>query len=653
MLALMRLAFGPDDDAGFTSARDLLLERFERWMADEPRLGEADATGMASDAGLALDWKWSYSDGDLGRWRTADVGEFLLEWCPRKLSASPSDCELLPSALAAFTAFLDAEGMLASGSASPDALAEAAASVRGEFLAAMGDTSNFGLAKSLFSSARADGVDLGDVEGLGEWIADFNARPEDDRRRIIPDTAFTVPRRPALPPVAMPDDTEIALSKATAPILAMFATLAGHVGEGRKLTQTGNLTLADARALIHLLGTGDAMDQQIGDRTFKTQSAAELPRLRQVFAWAKKAGVVRVARGRVIATKQGLAINGDPAGFFDRSVDAVLAIGPLTSQRDPDAWLAWPDVNELLDRFVVHLLTGPYVAHRPVPTDDLAGVAAEAVLDAFEFPSLDDDRVARHVGVDVLDMVDTLELAGMVRRVDLPDQGDAAPPAGRRRQGGAVELTPAGVATTRRLLIAAGYDAPTAGRFADATAVELFLGTDLDDFPALLGEIEAWRRRREPAQAASELAAAVRELQDPALRNLALAVLGEMNAEISGPEVRRLATEPTTRGFALCWLVDHGLEDAGSLFDPNDVSWFVDVLAQRLVTAGPEGLCDTLALAGSSHDAQIRVIGQLWRSPSTATDAVLAAIGELHPAKVVAKAARKARFQHRSWLASS
>lgn len=36
-----------------------------------------------------------------------------------------------------------------------------------------------------------------------------------------------------------------------------------------------------------------------------------------------------------------------------------------------------------------------------------------------------------------------------------------------------------------------------------------------------------------------------------------------------------------------------------------DVSWFVDVLAQRLVTAGPEGLCDTLALAGSSHDAGV------------------------------------------------
>lgn len=68
------------------------------------------------------------------------------------------------------------------------------------------------------------------------------------------------------------------------------------------------------------------------------------------------------------------------------------------------------------------------------------------------------------------------------------------------------------------------------------------------------------------------------------------------------------------------------------------------------MTAGADGLCATLALAGS-HDAQIGVIGRLWRSPSTATDTVLAAIGELHPTKIVAKAARKARFQRRSWLA--
>ena len=116
------------------------------------------------------------------------------------------------------------------------------------------------------------------------------------------------------------------------------------------------------------------------------------------------------------------------------------------------------------------------------------------------------------------------------------------------------------------------------------------------------------------------------------------------------PEVRAVASLPERRGFALCWLVDHGLEEPEALFDPDDVSSFVDVLAHRLVTQGIDELCDTLALAGD-HERQVALIGGLWRSPSPATELVLAALGETHPVKVVAKAARKALFKRRSWNA--
>lgn len=645
----MRLAFGPDDDDGFYAARNVLLPRFERWLADV-RLETANAaTKMAGEAGLALDWKWSYSDGHLGRWRTQDIAEFLVDWCPRKLSMSPDDCLSIPGALAAWTAFLASEGLLAGGSSPVAALAEAAAGLQGEFVAAMGDSSNFGLAKSLFGAADAAGVDMTDPQQLQDWIEAFNASPEQDRRRIIPDTALALPARPALPPVVLPNDAEITASKEAAPILALFGAFATYVGEGRKLTQTGNLTLADARALVELLGTGDAMDQQIGDRRFKTVSSAELPQLRLIFAWARKAGMVRVTHGRVIATKKGAGLAKNLAGCFDGVVDALLAIGPLAAQRQPEGWLAWPEVNKLLDRFVIHLLTGPYLAQRPVPIENLIRVAADAVLNAFEFQSLNDEQVARRVGIDVVDIMDVFALAGVVGRAGMLEPPDGESTAGWRRHGGTVELTAAGMATTHRLLLEAGFDVPTAGQFTQSTATELILGAALDDLPMLWGEAEAWRRGRTPAQAATDLATAVRELQDPALRNLALVVMGDMDLDVAAPEVRRLATEPETRGVACCWLVDRGLEEPQALFDPDDVSWFVDVLAQRLVTAGSEGLCETLALAGSIQ-AQIGVIGRLWRSPSSATDSVLAAIGEVHPAKGVAKAARKAGFQRRSWL---
>lgn len=641
------MAFNPDDGEAFAATRDSLLARFEEWLGADGRVARDDAAGMAADAGVALDWKWGYGDGDLGSWGTPHVAEFLLDWCPRKLSGPAADAAQIPASLAALAAFLDDQGLLGAGSSPAAELVRVARSLTDEFVAAMSDPAKFGLAKSLVLAASADGVDLSDPERVQGWIADFNARPEQERRRLIPDAG--PPRRPALPPVAVPDDREARASKAQAPVLRMLAGLAEFAAEGRKLTQTGNLTLADARVLVERLGTGDVMDPQIGQRTFKTRSSAELPRLRHVFAWARKAGVVRIVRGRVVATKAGLAISRDPARFFDRAVDALLAIGPVSSQRDPHGWLAWPEVNELLDRFVVHLLAGPYVAQRPVPLDDLAAVATSAVLDVFRFPTLDDDRVARLIAGDVIDIVDVLELAGVLRRLHVADPPDQELGYRRRRQGGAVELTAAGVATARRLLMAQGYDVPSAGRFSDATGAELLSGTNLDDFAVLWAEIEAWRRRRQPADAARQLADAVRVLADPALRNLALAVMSDMDPEIAAPEVRKLAAEPDARGLALCWLVDHGLEEPQALFDPDDVAWFVDVLAQRLVVGGPEGLCDTLALAGS-HDRQIHLLGQLWRSPSTATDAVLAAIGELHPTKIVAKAARKARFQRRSWV---
>jgi hypothetical protein len=647
----VRLVFGPDDDRAFGEARDLLLGRFERWLADGGRAATFVPGELAGDAGLALDWKWGYGDGDLARWRVEDVGEFLLEWCPRKLSASAAECESIPVALSAFVTFLESEALLAAGSSPAAEVAEVTGAVRGEFVAAMGDPSKFGLAKSLFGAASSDGVDISDQAELEEWIAEFNASRIEERRQILPDGVFAAPRRAGLPPVTMPDAEAVTASQAQAPILAMLAAFAAYVGEGRKLTQTGRLTLADAHALVDLLGTGDVMDERIGERTFKTTSSGELPGLRQVFAWAKKAGVVRVAHGRVIATKRGRALAGDPNAFFDRAVDAILAIGPLGSQRDPDAWLAWPEVNELLDRFVVHLLAVPYVAQRAVPIDDLTSVATAAVLDAFEFPSLDDGQVGRHVRADVVDIMDTLEVAGVVRRVDVPEPETDTDVAMRRRHGGSIELTAAGVAVTHRLLVDAGYDAPTSGRLSDATATELFLGTDVDDFPVLWGEVEAWRRRRDPTDAAHQLADAVRQLDDPALRNLALAVMADLDPDIAVPEVRRLAIEPHTQGFALCWLVDHGVEDAEALFNRHDLSSFIDVLAHRLVTGGPTSLCDTLALAGNEHH-QIEVISRLWRSPSAATDTVLAAIGEHHPAKPVAKAARKARFQRRSWNAA-
>jgi hypothetical protein len=643
MLGAVELTFDHEDERGFVAAREMLLADFARWAARDGRFTADEIDDLTGDIGVALDWKWSYADGELATWRTGDVAEFLLEWCPRKLSVTQADCVSIPLALTAFLTFLDAERLLTVGSTPVEVLTEAVVSLAEEFVLAMGDRSRFGMAKSLFAAALDEGVDATDPDALRAWMARFNDRPEEERHRLLPDSAFSGPptSQRRLPPVVLPSDDDVAESKRAAPILTMCRDLAAFVGSGRKLTQKGNVTLADARVLVDLLGTGEVMDPAIGDRTFKTTSARELPRLIQAFAWSKKAGFIRVVHGKVVATKRGLGLARDLAGSFERSVDALLGLGPLQSQRNPEGWFAWPEVNAFLDQASVHLLAAPYATQGPIPIEEIAGMATRVVLDAFQF-GISDEQVAKHIAFDVADIMDAFELAGVVRRV-----GTNEPVDGHSRTGGSIVLTPAGVVTVRRLLGAAGYETPVAGRLVDARASELLVETDGDEFPALYGEILAWRAAREPGQAAAEMAAAVGELDDPALQNLGLAVLAEIGVDIAAPYVRKLASEPRTRGFALCWLVDHGQAEEKALYDPSDPYPFVDVLAHRMVTGGPNGLTATLALAGD-HGEQIGLLDCLWRAPSLATEMVLTALGEVHPSKIVAKAARKALFKRRS-----
>ncbi len=653
----MQLELNQDDEAGFGRVRGQLLDGFGGWLKAQPGLDEAAAQDATVDAGIALDWKFGYGDGHLGRWTTGDVAEFLLSWCPRKLSVSPADSVTIPGSLAAFTDYLAAERLLASGSASAARLRAAATGAADEFLTAMGDPDNFGMAKSIFSGALAAGADPSDPAQLEDWVTRFNSLSDEEREAILPDTAFstggTADRSPpssmALPPVPLPSPEAVQASEAAAPVLRMFAELARFAGTGRGLTQRGNLTMADARALVPLLGTGDVLDERIGNRTFRTRSSAELPVLHLVFTWAKKAGILRVRHGKVLATKRGLALAGNLAAEFGRVLDALLAAGPLTAQRVPGAWLDWPEVDHLLDSIVLHLLVIPYAARRPVPIVKLAEMATDVVLATFVFDRLADEHVAGRIGWDVARIADALQLAGVLRRTGPAEQG--AEVRHPLQPGGDVELTPAGVAAMQKRLPALGYDVPVSGLLATATAAELMAGLDAADSGALTAEVDAWLDRRTAEQAAAELAAAMTELAEPALQALALTMLSDLGPELAVPQVRQLAENSASRGFALCWLADNGMLDVQALYEPDDPDSFAQVLYYRLVTTEPARMLETLALAGDD-DRQAGLATKIGRSPAPSAESVLDAIGAYHPVKTVAKAARKALFLQRSRAAA-
>jgi hypothetical protein len=649
----VQLELSQDDEAGFSRVRGQLLDGFGGWLKAQRGLGEPAAHEATFDAGLALDWKFGYGDGHLGRWTTGEVAEFLLSWCPRKLSVSQADSVTIPASIAAFIDYLAAERLLASGSASPARLRAAATGAAGEFATAMADPANFGMAKSIFSGALAGGADPSDPAQLEAWVARFNSLSHEERQAVLPGSAIstggaadrTAPSSMALPPVPLPPPEAVQTSEAAAPVLRMFAELARFAGSGRQLTQRGNLTMADARALIPLLGSGDVLDDRIGDRTFRTRSSAELPVLHLVFTWARKAGILRVRHGKVLATKRGLALAENPAAEFGRVLDALLAVGPLSAQRVPGGWPDWPEIDELLDSIVLHLLVPPYASRRPVPIAKLAEMATEVVLGTFVFDRLADEQVAGRISWDVARIADALELAGVLRRSGTAEQEPEA--AQRLQPGGDVALTPAGVAAVQQRLPALGYDVRVSGLLATATAAELVAGLDVADFGTVTAEIDAWLDRRTPEQAAAQLAAAVAELAEPSLQHLALAMLTDLGPELAAPQVRQLAENPASRGFALCWLADHEMLDVQALYDPIDPDSFAQVLYHRLVATEPAGMLEALALAGDDNQ-QARLAAELGKSPAPSAEAVLAAIGTHYPVRTVAKAARKALFLRRS-----
>ena len=66
-------------------------------------------------------------------------------------------------------------------------------------------------------------------------------------------------------------EEDVAATVASVRVLRQVAAMTRWVGAGHKLTQTGQLTMADARHLVALLETGDEIDPVIGKRVFRTR----------------------------------------------------------------------------------------------------------------------------------------------------------------------------------------------------------------------------------------------------------------------------------------------------------------------------------------------------------------------------------------------
>ncbi|WP_327589511.1 plasmid pRiA4b ORF-3 family protein [Nonomuraea sp. NBC_00507] len=166
------------------------------------------------------------------------------------------------------------------------------------------------------------------------------------------------------------------------------------VGGGRKLTQTGKLTLSDARALVALLETGDEIDPKIGDRVFRTKSSTELPGLNLIVEWAKAAGLVRVVKGRLLPVKKAAPLLKESERLWETS---FTALGKMSEALFPKNYWYTSLVGEEFALIWPALLRRLYGG--PVPVADLRELAWEIASPYYEMRDPQSQR--RMIGQDI------------------------------------------------------------------------------------------------------------------------------------------------------------------------------------------------------------------------------------------------------------
>lgn len=156
----------------FYEYQDELLNLFAESPEGKAR-AEAD-DGMAFWARSVIDYGYSYVGVPFYDMDANDLEELLTEIFPRKISLSaPEDADDGLPAIIAFWEYLKREYQLSNAE---NILRYLRAVKPADFKKWMNDPSRFGMAKSFFSMAQSEGLDLSNEEDLKTFTALYNLR---------------------------------------------------------------------------------------------------------------------------------------------------------------------------------------------------------------------------------------------------------------------------------------------------------------------------------------------------------------------------------------------------------------------------------------------------------------------------------------------
>jgi hypothetical protein len=218
-----------------------------------------------------------------------------------------------------------------------------------------------------------------------------------------------------------PSDEWLAATAAEAEPVRWLRAFTGWVGAGRKLTQTGRITLADARELVALLGTEDVIDPKIGDRVFRTKSSEELPGITTVVEWAKASGLVRVTSGRLVPVKKHAGLLDRPLELWSRMLEVFPRLGAALC---PSGW-GESLLRRHFEEGIGAVLAGMARRGGAIGLAEACALAWETVTVGYVLGDATDEQRATWRAVndrDVRRALGVLQLLGVVRL----DDGDSA-----------------------------------------------------------------------------------------------------------------------------------------------------------------------------------------------------------------------------------
>jgi hypothetical protein len=208
--------------------------------------------------------------------------------------------------------------------------------------------------------------------------------------------------------------TDLDAAARKAKLIGQIRSFLDWLGEGRKLTQTGRITMADARYLVEFLGTGDVIDPEIDGKVFKTRSSEELAYLTKIVDWAKATRLIRVAGTKLTPVRKNAALADRPLDL----VQAMLAVYPKLGKSlfPRSAWrqsIVGDEFADVSERLLTVLLTST----GPCPLAALDDIAYDTITAWYALDGLTElqhDFLRRTIVVDIAIAMSALHVLGVV-----------------------------------------------------------------------------------------------------------------------------------------------------------------------------------------------------------------------------------------------